>query len=450
MSRKAALSGGAKHPRRVPPPRTRGAHRAEATGPAKPGRQAWLLAPALVLAVLTAYYPAWHGGPVWDDEGHLTRAELRSVEGLRRIWFEPGATQQYYPVVHSAFWIQHRIWGDDTLGYHLVSIALHSLSALLVAAILRRLAVPGAWLAAVIFALHPVHVESVAWISELKNTLSGVFYLACALAYLQFDESRQPRQYALAMIFFILALLSKTVTATLPASVLVVLWWRRGTLSAGRDVRPLVPFFVLGAAAGLLTTWVERTVIGASGPEFDLTPLERVLIAGRAIPFYLWKLFWPFELVFNYPRWAVDPRAWLQYLFPAGVLALVVTGSMAHTDASDPDGAAPVLRSACSGARLLDRVSVQVFVRGRPFPVPGEHPHPGIGRRRPDTARRAPGDQLPGRKGCAAAGPGRTAGHPHVAPESRLRQRRNALPRDARVQPFVVDGPQQPGPAPGR
>ena len=126
----------------------------------------WLL-PALFVVVLAAYRPAWHGGVLWDDNAHLTRPDLQSTAGLWRIWFDVGATQQYYPAAHSAFWLMHRLCGDATTGYHVVNIALHATSAFLVALILRRLAVPGALLSAVVFALHPVHVESVAWMTEL-------------------------------------------------------------------------------------------------------------------------------------------------------------------------------------------------------------------------------------------------------------------------------------------
>jgi tetratricopeptide (TPR) repeat protein len=287
------------------------------------GWAVWILLPALMLATLAAYRPAWHGGMLWDDDRHITRSDLRSAEGLWRIWFDLGATQQYYPLTHSAFWIQHKLWGDDTLGYHLVSIVLHALSAFLVAVVLRRLGVPGAGLAAVMFALHPVQVESVAWITELKNTLSGVLYLSAALAYLRFDQSRRKRLYALGMVLFVLALLAKTVTATLPAALLVTLWWQRGRLTWRRDVRPLAPWFVLGVAGGALTAWVERTMVGAQGGEFHFTLIERCLIAGRVIWFYLGKLFWPANLSFMYPRWQISQGVWWQYLYPLGLVALM-------------------------------------------------------------------------------------------------------------------------------
>lgn len=281
----------------------------------------WLLALALLAAVLVAYGPALHGGFLWDDDAHVTRPGLRSWQGLRRIWFELDATQQYYPLLHTAFWIQWQLWGASTLGYHVVNVVLHVAAALLFASLLRRLAVPGAWLAAAIFALHPVHVESVAWITELKNTLSAVFYLTSALIYLRFDEDRRGRWYAVALVLFCLGLLSKTVTATLPAALLVVFWWQRGRLSWRRDVLPLVPFFLLGALAGVLTAAVERKLIGAEGEAFAWTAVERCLIAGRVIWFYLGKLVWPRDLVFIYPRWNINSAIWWQYVFPAAALA---------------------------------------------------------------------------------------------------------------------------------
>jgi tetratricopeptide (TPR) repeat protein len=283
----------------------------------------WLLFPALLLATLAAYQPAWHGGMLWDDDAHITSGALRTSEGLWRIWFDLGATQQYYPVVHSVFRFLFKLWGENTLGYHLINIVLQALSAFLLAVILRRLAVPGAFLAAAIFALHPVHVESVAWITELKNTLSGALVLGSALAYLHFDDTRRKRFYALALALFVPAVLSKTVTATLPVALLVLFWWRRGSIHRRRDVLPLTPFFALGIAAGLLTAWVERTLIGAYGAEFQFTFIERVLIAGRVIWFYLAKLFWPSNLIFIYPRWQVSQAIWWQYLYPLGVLALL-------------------------------------------------------------------------------------------------------------------------------
>jgi tetratricopeptide (TPR) repeat protein len=284
----------------------------------------WLALAALLAATLTAYQPAWRGGLLWDDDAHITRPELRSGEGLVRIWTEPGATQQYYPLLHSASWALHRLFGDHTLPYHLLNIGLHALNAWLFGLILRRLAVPWAWLAAFLFALHPVHAESVAWITEMKNTLSGMFFLLAALAYLRFDERRRSPAWLTAFALFVFALLSKSVTATLPAVLLVVCWWRRGRIDTRRDVVPLLPFAGAGAAIGAVTVWAERTLIGARGAEFELSVVDRALVAGRAVWFYLGKLAWPADLIFIYPRWTIDATAWWQYVPPLAAAALFV------------------------------------------------------------------------------------------------------------------------------
>ena len=278
----------------------------------------------LMLVTLAAYQPAWNGGVLWDDEGHLTRSDLAMVSGLGRIWFEPGATQQYYPVVHTAFWILNKLWGHHTTGYHVVNLLLHATSAWLLWLLLARLSIPGALLAGVVFALHPVHVESVAWITELKNVLSGTFYLAALHAWLKWEEDRGPRRYAIAFALFALAVLSKTVTVTLPAAILVIAWWRRGRIDFEKDVRPLVPFLAAGLVAGLTTVWVERTFIGAQGSEFELTLVERLLLAGTVPWFYAWKLVWPADLVFIYPRWTISAGTAVWWA-PVLALSLVAT-----------------------------------------------------------------------------------------------------------------------------
>jgi tetratricopeptide (TPR) repeat protein len=284
-------------------------------------RTEWLGALFLMAATLVAYVPAWHAGFIWDDNAHVTRPVLQGLHGLARIWDDPGATQQYYPVLYSAFWFEHRAWGDAPEGYHIANIVLHALAACLLFRVLRRLAVPGALLAAAVFALHPVNVESVAWISEHKNTLSAVFYFAAGLAYLRFDSGRKAGWYAAGMGLFVLALLSKSVTATLPAALLVVLWWKRGRLSLKADVLPLMPWIALGAACGSVTAWMERIHVGASGAAFALGAGERFAIAGRALWFYLGKILWPTRLTFIYPRWAIDPASLAAYAFPAAALA---------------------------------------------------------------------------------------------------------------------------------
>jgi tetratricopeptide (TPR) repeat protein len=291
--------------------------------PARPPAS-WPIYASILAAVMAVYWPALRGGLLWDDTAHITAPALQSLHGLWRIWFSLGATQQYYPLLHSAFWIEHRLWGDAVLGYHLANLAQHALGACLVVAIVRRLKLPGAWLAGMVFALHPVCVEAVAWISEQKSTLSAVFYLSSAYIYLGFDRTRRRSSYLWALALFILALLTKTVTATLPAALLVIFWWQRGRLDWRRDIRPLVPWIGLGAAAGLFTAWVERTLIGAQGAAYALTITQRFLLAGRAIWFYAAKLLWPANLIFSYPRWKLDPAVPWQYVYPMGVIAVVI------------------------------------------------------------------------------------------------------------------------------
>jgi tetratricopeptide (TPR) repeat protein len=280
----------------------------------------------LAAATFLAYRPAWNGRPVWDDDAHITKPELRSAAGLARIWTQLRATQQYFPLEHTVFWLEYHLWGESTLGYHLLNILLHVFSALLLVRILRKLGIPGeaAWLAGGIFALHPVMVESVAWITERKNTLSGVFFLAAAVTYLTYTETGKRRLYISALGLFILGLLSKTTIAPFPLAMLAVVWWKRGRLIVRRDVMPLLPFVLADILFGFITFYVEYTFVGARGQDFGFSFLERSLIAGRALWFYLGKVFFPVNLIFIYPRWSVSAKVWWQYLFPVG--ALVVGG----------------------------------------------------------------------------------------------------------------------------
>ena len=347
-------------------------------------RREWLLLAALALSIFFAYQPCWQGGPIWDDDAHLTRPELRSWQGLGRIWCDVRATTQYYPLLHSAFWIEHRLWGDAPLGYHLVNLLLHATAALLVALILRRLAIPGALLAAAIFALHPVHVESVAWITEQKNTLSAVFYLAALLVYLHFDRKRTIPLYCGSVGTVPRGHTEQDGHRHLARALLVIFWWQRGRLSWRRDVLPLVPFFLLGASAGMVTAWWELQVNHCVGPEFQFTLPERLLIASRAVCFHLGKLCWPAKLTFIYPRWPMDSAAWWPYLFPAGLRA-VARGTLVDpaADALAAGGAAVLRWNPLSDVGLFQSVYVPLFAGGQPLPVlgqPGAH-YPGGGRR---------------------------------------------------------------------
>ncbi len=283
----------------------------------------YIFAIALVLTTLLAYRPVWHGTPLMDDQTYLiTKPELRSGSGLLSLWMQPPTTKQYHPLVNTVFWLGNKLWGDAMLGYHLINIFLHSFSALLLWKILRRLDVAGAWLAAALFALHPVQVDSVAWLAELKNTLSGVFFFSCVLAYLRFDQTRTRGAYALALLLFCLGLLAKAIVAMAAVVLPILFWWKRGRLQWKRDFRPLIPFVFLAIASGAATAWIERKFSGAEGEAFAFSFVERLLIAGRSFWFYVIKSLWPSNLLFVYPRWDVNSQEWWQYLFPVSAVCL--------------------------------------------------------------------------------------------------------------------------------
>ena len=281
--------------------------------------------PALVLMVLIAYAPAFRAGFIWDDDRYVTKnPALLDAHGLAAAWTTLDATVQYYPLTHTTFWIEHRLWGLDPRGYHVVNALLHATAAVLVWRLLVLLGVPGAWLASAVFALHPVHVESVAWITERKNTLSAVFYLASAHAFLSWalGEARGFRRPATASALFLAALLSKTVTATLPVALALVLWGKRGALRRA-ETGWLVPMLAAGAIFGAITHHLERTQVGAEGADWVLAFPARIVLAGRIVWFYLGKLVWPHPLVFIYPRWVPEPASALSWLPAAGVVGLL-------------------------------------------------------------------------------------------------------------------------------
>lgn len=288
-------------------------------------RSGWMALALVALAVL-AHGSALSGGFIWDDEAYVIgNANLRSWEGLARIWLEPRTSPQYYPLVFTTLWMNYQAHGLQPLGYHLVNLLLHVASALLAWRVLARLAVPGAWLAAVLFAVHPVHVESVAWVTERKNVLSAALYLSSAWCFLRFAgvggaSRRRVLAYVAALLLFAASLLAKTVTCTLPAALALVLWWQRGSLR-WRDAAALAPFLLVGVAAGLATIWLERVHVGAEGAEWTLSPFDRALIAGRAVWFYAGKLAWPHPLAFMYPRWTVGLSPWWMCVFPTAALA---------------------------------------------------------------------------------------------------------------------------------
>lgn len=289
----------------------------------------------LLLLTVIVYLPAIRGGFIWDDEHYIYgNAPLRSLTGLYDIWFVKNAIPQYYPLVHTTFWLEYRLWGLNPTGYHVVNVLLHAAAAVFLRSLLQRMGVPGGTLAAFVFALHPVHVESVAWITERKNVLSAVFYLLAFRSYwqlvLQQQASPKPARYlassvcwyALACGFFLAALWSKTVTCSLPAAILLAIWWKTGRLRS-LDVLPVLPLFLIGLSFGLMTARIEREFVGAEGTAFNWSTAERCLIAGRAVWFYFGKLLWPSPLIFFYPKWTLDVTSVAQWLYPLSAVVFV-------------------------------------------------------------------------------------------------------------------------------
>ncbi|MGB8368578.1 MAG: tetratricopeptide repeat protein, partial [Verrucomicrobiia bacterium] len=262
----------------------------------------------IILLVFLAYLPALRGGFVWDDDVYVTNNPLLTApDGLRRIWFSMDSPSQYFPLTYTVFRIEHLLWGLNPTGYHSVNILLHAINALLVWLLLKRLSVPGAWLAAALFGLHPVQVESVAWITELKSVLSLFFILLTLGCWIEFVGDRSRRFWHwLALMFYALALFSKTTACTLPAALLLILWLK-GRPIDWRRLAQVVPFLAMGLGMGLLTTWWERFRHGTQGKLFSMGLLERILVASHALWFYAGKLLWPVNLTFSYPRWAIEP-----------------------------------------------------------------------------------------------------------------------------------------------
>ncbi len=281
---------------------------------------------ALALGLLTGvcYLPAmlW-GGIVWDDFIWMASRAVTEWSGLGEIWSWPSRIHlevHYWPMTYSTFWLEHKIWGLEPAGYHIVNVLLHLFNSLLVWRLLLRLAVPGAWAVAAVFAVHPTHVESVAWIIERKDVLSGLFYLAAVLMWLRFLEQPRPWRYGLALLLFVAGLLSKSIVVTLPAALLILQWWKEECITM-RDLRRLAPFFL----TALIITGFDLYSVSSRSGSLDYSLLEGMLIASRSLWFYAGKLCWPTYLAVIYPRWDIslgDPWAWF-YL--AGAAALAAT-----------------------------------------------------------------------------------------------------------------------------
>src|SRR5947207_7003845 len=253
--------------------------------------RALIFAVVLTAVTIFAYRPAWHGGFLWDDDAYIINNELLTApDGWQRIWFSLDSPSQYFPFTYSTFRIERALWGLNTIDYHWVNLLHHIGNAFLVWAVLARLRVPGSWLAAAIFALHPVQVESVAWITERKNVLMGFFFLLTLLGWIAFVDERTRRRwlwYAVALVLYLLALSAKATACTLPAALLLILWLQKKPINKWRLFQ-ILPFFFLAIGMGMLAVWWERYHQGTSRALFTfLTPTERILVASRAVWFYL-------------------------------------------------------------------------------------------------------------------------------------------------------------------
>jgi len=288
-----------------------------------------ILQSALILVVgFWIYWPALNGDWLWDDQDLvINNALVHDPNGLWKIWFEPTSLFDYLPLKVSVEWTEWRLWGDETLGYHLVNVSLHLLSALLLWRLLYKLGLRHAWLGGVIFAVHPIMVESVAWISELKNTLSMPFFLLAMIAWIDYDTHRKWRNYGAALGLFLLALLAKPTMVMFPVVILLHAWWKRDRID-WRDVERSAAFFAVSLAIGLTTLWFLARTVGEQNVVLG-GAASRLACAGLAISFYFSKCILPLDLMAVYPKWIVDPPSPAQFLpWPVlgGVLYYLWTG----------------------------------------------------------------------------------------------------------------------------
>jgi hypothetical protein len=298
--------------------------------PAEPGADWHRLtigAAVIVLAVFAVYWPALAGQFLWDDVLVVHRNPLVTGElSPRAIWFHMD-----FPLTYVAFWLEWLAWGNHPAGYHVVNVLLHAASALLLWRVLAQLRIPAAWLAAMFFAVHPLCVASVAWISELKNTLSLPFFLLSLLLYLRSDSNLRPSafglristSYCLSLLAFALALLSKTSTVMLPMVLVACAWWQRGRIT-WRDGLRTSPYFVIALGFGLMSIWFQAhgAIAGATVQSEHFW--GRLAGAGMALWFYLGKALLPLNLCMIYPRWQINaaaPGSYLPLLLWCGVLA---------------------------------------------------------------------------------------------------------------------------------
>ena len=278
---------------------------------------------ALLLLVALAYWPALFAGFVWDDNTFIVGdRQVSSLGGLWDIWFNPSVMAEfhYWPVIYSSFWLEHKLWGFEPMGFHATNLLLHGVNSLLVWRLLTRMQAPGAWLVAAIFAVHPVHVEAVAWVIARKDLLATFFCLLAFGAWMRYRAAPRRGRYLALLLLYAAGGLSKSIALTLPALLLLWAWWQTGRILR-RDLAQTAPLFLLGAAIAAfdLNLFTAQAV-----HEFEYTFAERLVIAGKSLWFYAGKLLWPHPLAFMYPHWDTDPARLANWLGLAAALALAL------------------------------------------------------------------------------------------------------------------------------
>jgi hypothetical protein len=269
-------------------------------------RQTRLQAIILVAVGLWIFWPALNGDWIWDDTMLVSQnAELHTGKGLGQIWFAAPATD-YWPVTWTLLWIEWHLWGAHTLGYHLSSVILHLTSAFLIRSLFAKLGLRWGWLGALIFVVHPLVVESVAWISEIKNTLSLPFFLLALHAHIDADQDEKKSGNGRAMLFYLLAMLCKSSVIMLPFVLLLYGWWKRGRISR-LDLTRTLPFFAIALVLGSVTLYFQASHY----PEIDVVRdrgyFARLVGASTAIFFYFGSFLFPVDLLPIYPRWNLNP-----------------------------------------------------------------------------------------------------------------------------------------------
>jgi len=278
-----------------------------------------LLRVAIIFAVtFWIYWPALHGDFVWDDGWYLaTNPLMIDRDGLWKFWFHPGSWVEYYPIQETVQWLQWQLWGDATLGYHLTNVLLHILNALLVWRLLTKFRLKYAWLGGLIFAVHPVQVESVAYISELKNTLSLPFFLLAMCRWIDFEEHQRDKDYYVALVLFLTGMLCKITMAPFPAVMLLYAWWKRGRIQ-WIDFKRTVPFGIISVVLGLTTIWAGDTYRAFGHEQPEIIPMGGFLYrldgVGLISTVYLARFFLPLDVMLVYPQWRVNPHALIEYV----------------------------------------------------------------------------------------------------------------------------------------